>query len=82
MPDDDKHEPARVYGQSDPTNRVTPPANGMRGEGGPPLGEPDPEQTHAETVEGRPVVVTETSGTAFAETTGRAGLAREARSQD
>ncbi len=76
MPDTDKPIEPRVYGQADESDQgPTTPAN--RGEQGNTFADPAPEQTHGETVTGRPIVVTEVSGTAFAETTGRAGLARE-----
>jgi hypothetical protein len=78
MPDTDKNPEPRLYGQADDSNRTPPAPQGMRGENGDTLAPPNPEQAHEETVAGgRRIVVNEVSGTAFAETTGRAGLAQE-----
>jgi hypothetical protein len=78
MPDSDKNEEPRVYGQADDGNRTPPAPQGMRGENGDTLAPADPEQVHEERVAGgRRIVVEEVSGTAFAESSGRAGLAQE-----
>ena len=81
MPDSDKNPEPRVYGQADESNRTPPGPEGMRGEQGNTFADPAPEQTADERVEGGTVTVTEVSGTAFAEKTGRAGLAREGTSE-
>ncbi|WP_375429586.1 hypothetical protein [uncultured Sphingomonas sp.] len=77
MPDTDKNPEPRVYGQADESNRNPPAPGGMRGEQGNTLADPNPEQTQDERVQGATITVTEVSGTAFAEKTGRSGLARE-----
>ena len=46
---------------------------GMRGEGNPALADPPAEQTHELKVGRETIAVQESSGTAFAEATGRAG---------
>lgn len=76
MPESDKREEPRVYGQADDGNRTSPaPApEGMRGEGGPATSD-HPELAHEETLSGgRRVLLEETNGVAFAEATGRAGI--------
>ena len=77
MPDSDKNPEPRVYGQADDANRIPPGPEGMRGEQGNTFADPAPEQTAEERVQGGNITVTEVSGTAFAEKTGRSGLARE-----
>lgn len=77
MSDLDKPTRPRLYGQADDSaQKGTSPADqGMRGEQGAPLGDPDPELAHEETVAGgRRVLMEETNGVGFAEATGRAGL--------
>ena len=66
---------ARVYGMADPANRHPPAAQGMRGEKASTRpGERDPEFSRPVTLEGgNTVTVSEGSGVAFAEATGRAG---------
>jgi hypothetical protein len=68
-------EKARVYGAADEANRDPPPSQGMRGEQTAPLTrDGQPELSHAVTLEnGKRVVVSEDSGVAYAEATGRAG---------
>jgi len=67
----DKHD-FHIYGM--PVSPPPPAPEGLRGEGSAPLADPPAEQTHAETAEGRPITVVETSGTAFVEATGNLGL--------
>ena len=75
MPDTDKPESPRVYGQADDSSRTPPAPGGMRGENADPLATPDPEMAHEETLpDGRRVILEETNGVAFAEATGAAGL--------
>ena len=63
----------RIYGMPDPTNRQPPGEEGFRGEEGAQR-RGRPELAHAETgPDGKPIVIEEESGTAFAEVTGRAG---------
>jgi hypothetical protein len=72
----DKGEP-RVYGMADQANRDLPAAEGMRGEK--PSVRPrerEPDLSHKVTLgDGNTVTVSEGSGVAWAEATGRAGLA-------
>ena len=75
MPDSDNREEPRVYGQADEANRTPPAPEGMRGEQGNTFADPAPEQTQDEEVEGNTI-------TAFAEKTGRSGLAREGSTDD
>jgi hypothetical protein len=70
---DDKAAP-RVYGAPDPENRQPPPPMGMRGEEGAPLSDPPPGQSREASVDGRTIVVEETSGVAAAEATGKIGV--------
>lgn len=73
---DESHAP--VYGMPDPDNRDPPAAEGMRGakaETEPQRKEPDFSHTVA-LDDGRTATVTEGSGVAFAEQTGRAGFAK------
>ena len=73
-----------VYGEADKEDKQGSAPQGMRGEASAPL-DPDatsPEQVHEADVAGGRVTVQETSGTAFAEAAGRAGLAREASKGD
>lgn len=75
--------PPHVYGGADREDKQGPAPQGMRGEAAAPL-DPDatsPDQIHETDVVGGRVTVQETSGTAFAESAGRAGLARESMSQ-
>ena len=72
----DKGEP-RVYGMADQANRDPPAAEGLRGEK--PSARPrerEPDLSHKVTLgDGNTVTVSEGSGVAWAEATGRAGLA-------
>lgn len=67
---------ARVYGMADQANRDPAPAEGMRGARSSTEEQRlDPELSHQVMLDnGRAVTVSEGSGTAFAEATGRAGL--------
>jgi hypothetical protein len=68
----------RVYGMADPANRDPPPVQGMRGE----KSEADPQRPDTDFTrqvtldDGRTVTVSEGSGVAYAEETGRAGFAQ------
>jgi hypothetical protein len=75
MADEDQ---ARVYGMADPANRDPPPAEGMRGEKAETAPRhDDPDFSHTVALDdGRTVTVSEGSGVAYAEETGRAGFAR------
>lgn len=75
MADEDQ---ARVYGMPDPANRDPPPAEGMRGEKAEAAPRHD-DLDFSHTValdDGRTVTVSEGSGVAYAEETGRAGFAK------
>ena len=77
MPDSDRREGARVYGQADESaaKSTSPADQGMRGEQGDTLAPPDPALAHEETVAGgRTVVINEVNGVGYAEATGKAGL--------
>lgn len=73
MPDTDKREEPRVYGQADDTNRTPRAPQGMRGENNDTLAPPDPALAHEEQVAGgRTVIVNEANGVGYVEATGRA----------
>jgi hypothetical protein len=71
---------ARVYGMADQANRDPPAAQGTRGaKAALEPGARDPDLTHKVALgDGRTVTVSEGSGVAFAEATGRAGLTADA----
>ncbi|MFD1612547.1 hypothetical protein ACFSCW_12120 [Sphingomonas tabacisoli] len=68
---------ARIYGMADQANRDPPPAQGMRGDkASVRAGEGDPALSHQLALgDGNTVTISEGSGVAYAEATGRAGLA-------
>lgn len=67
---------ARVYGMADQANQPPPAAQGVRGEKAA-AGDADADYRHEVTLDGgKQIAVTEDSGVAYAEATGRAGLSR------
>lgn len=82
MPDTDKPAKPRLYGQADEDGGTPAGPGDARGEQGNTFADPNPEQTRDEQVDGGTIAVTEVSGTAFAEKSGRSGLAREGSGDD